>query len=441
MNYSLTAGLDGVGVTDSLHFVSDVLAGVDEEDRSNVTRFATFLEDWVKSHGLSDKYKLPDLVEYFGTYDLSTLNKEGTCLQALWVIFLRIMRKNLEDDSRFKYKNMAEFLAEYDGEFNNMDTTEQVKLFHTANWMKILFSMVAAKKNKGLAVHVIPKLVEGFSIKYITGSGQTKATADRVRIFEHEGNVKPFQRGKWKNNDDSTLQDDGDGERAVMPKKTKKEKGNGSEDSQSSSKRLKQETVEINLSSHGGPLDFFGRGEKPIESVDFTECLRLLRSNSQTVKPSSDVPDMERHKSIDSVDFAECLKLLRTNSYNTRPPELSRDWSNSSIGFLTDSLLLAGDSAFPYDHRTEITDGLSLLNEAANQTILPMSSLDCTLSGNDELEFNLSNYNQLVSAPKPIKRSTSNSLSWRANQGTDPTHDDLLSASNDSTNPAGRRPL
>ena len=52
------------------------------------------------------------------------------------------------------------------------------------------------KKNKGLAIQVIPKLVEGYSAKYITGSGQTHATADRVHIYEIEGCVRPFLRGK-----------------------------------------------------------------------------------------------------------------------------------------------------------------------------------------------------------------------------------------------------
>jgi len=55
---------------------------------------------------------------------------------------------------------------------------------------------VPPKKNKGLAIQVIPKLVEGYSAKYITGSGQTHATADRVHIYEIEGCVRPFLRGK-----------------------------------------------------------------------------------------------------------------------------------------------------------------------------------------------------------------------------------------------------
>lgn len=85
--------------------------------------------------------------------------------------------------------------------------------------MNILFEYVPAKKNKGLILQVIlllficsllcieisrdfyclkvtPRLIEGWTVKYITGSGQTAATRDRVHIYETEGKVKPFHRGK-----------------------------------------------------------------------------------------------------------------------------------------------------------------------------------------------------------------------------------------------------
>ena len=54
------------------------------------------------------------------------------------------------------------------------------------------------QKNKGLALDVVPKFVEGFTATYITGSGQTRQTADRVKIYEREGNVQPAKRYKWK---------------------------------------------------------------------------------------------------------------------------------------------------------------------------------------------------------------------------------------------------
>lgn len=429
MSTSMETGLD------SLHFVSDVLAGVDDEDKSNITRFALFLEEWVRNHGLNERYNIFQLLDTFGVYDLSTLNKEGSCLQALWVIFLRIMRKNLDDDSIFKYKSMNEFLSAYRGDFDKIDTSEQVKLFHTANWMTILFKMVPAKKNKGLSVHVIPKLVEGFSVKYITGSGQTKATSDRVRIFEHEGNVKPFQRGKWKNNEELRKLD-------IMPfdpmvvKKSKKDKTLAASSAifdggleLPAGKKVKGlpgvglERFESFDPRDILPIDTFGR-EKSIDSVDFAECLKLLRTNSTSITKPSDLLATEtsppaaaadqRQKPTEAVDFAECLKLLRSNSYSMKPPELSRDWSNSSLGFLTDSLLQPlGNDGF-FDRSTDgANDGLSLLNEAANaSSILPMSSMDYAILGNDDKgSFDLSHYNHLASAPVPLQRRFSGG--WR----------------------------
>lgn len=59
-----------------------------------------------------------------------------------------------------------------------------------------LFRFVSSRKNKGLAMSVIPRHVEGPNVQYITGSGQTQATADRVLIYETEGDVKPIRRGK-----------------------------------------------------------------------------------------------------------------------------------------------------------------------------------------------------------------------------------------------------
>jgi hypothetical protein len=82
-------------------------------------------------------------------------------LSALWVIFLRVFRMTITDDSIFKYRTLPDFLTEYDGEFNGLDFNEQMRLFYTANWMALMLTMVSAKRNKCLLMHIIPKLVEG----------------------------------------------------------------------------------------------------------------------------------------------------------------------------------------------------------------------------------------------------------------------------------------
>jgi hypothetical protein len=52
--------------------------------------------------------------------------------------------------------------------------------------MNILFKMITARKNKGLAMQVVPKLIEGWEVKYITGSEHSRFTANCVHIMEKE---------------------------------------------------------------------------------------------------------------------------------------------------------------------------------------------------------------------------------------------------------------
>jgi len=129
--------------------------------------------------------------------DLSSFHKEGPVIQAFWIIFLAITKRNLKE-SDYKYADINEFLFAYNGLFDNQNELEQELLWKTANWMSFLFKIIPARKNKGLVIQVIPKLVEGWDVKYITGSGQTKATAHRVRIFETEGDIQAFHRGRPK---------------------------------------------------------------------------------------------------------------------------------------------------------------------------------------------------------------------------------------------------
>ena len=94
----------------------------------------------------------------------------------------------------FKYATEQDFLREYNYCFSACDSIEVTNLFFTANWMSLLFATVDARGNKGLAMCVIPKVIEGFHVRYSTGGGQSAQTASRVKIYEHEGSVKPHER-------------------------------------------------------------------------------------------------------------------------------------------------------------------------------------------------------------------------------------------------------
>ena len=122
-----------------------------------------------------------------------------------------------------KYPSIESFLEAYPGWFQNDSDYEKRYLWLAANWMNILFRMITARKNKGLVLQVVPKLIEGWDAKYVTGSGQTKATASRVHIFETEGNTKANQRGKAKAKKKPTAASREDKDPNAKPKKRKRD--------------------------------------------------------------------------------------------------------------------------------------------------------------------------------------------------------------------------
>lgn len=170
--------------------------------------------------------------------DLSSLAKEGQMLSALWVIVLRGIRKYLKDED-LKYPTFESFEAAYSEDFSNDDEPEKRKLWQVANWMHILFQLVPAKKNKGLSMLVAPRFIEGWHVKYVTGSGQTHYTANRVKVFETEGETKAAHRGKLK----------------TKPKK----KGSGTPDGQSIS----------DVSDDGGGTNTMQNRDLPLTTADY----------------------------------------------------------------------------------------------------------------------------------------------------------------------------
>jgi hypothetical protein len=125
---------------------------------------------------------------------LSLLHKETT-LSPNYVVISAVLHllTNLFASDNMKYTSREQFLESYP-DFTERSESEIEKLFHTANWMHILFQITTAKKNKGMVMTVVPKFIEGNSVQYVTGSGQTQPTRDRVTIYENEGNVKPIKR-------------------------------------------------------------------------------------------------------------------------------------------------------------------------------------------------------------------------------------------------------
>lgn len=147
------------------------------------------------STGVTDEdWKIANVARDGGV-EISNVNKN--LYTALWIEFLDVMRDSIPENF-LKYHSLDEFVAAYPMVFSNCSDDEKLNLMNNANWMNILFKMEKAKKNKGLVMEVIPRLVEGPTARYVTGSGQTQATADRVHIYECEGGISPVVRGKRK---------------------------------------------------------------------------------------------------------------------------------------------------------------------------------------------------------------------------------------------------
>lgn len=189
-------------------------------DRQWVVSFQAAVDDILAKRGFSPDLSLFTVASTIGL-DVSNLHKEGTLLYALWVVILNALQKYVTP-ADMKYPSIETFLEAYPGWFINDSDYEKRYLWLSANWMNILFRMITARKNKGLVLQVIPKLVEGWDAKYVTGSGQTKATANRVHIFETEGNTKANQRGKAKAKTTKKTSSVSEGGATTKPKKRKR---------------------------------------------------------------------------------------------------------------------------------------------------------------------------------------------------------------------------
>lgn len=79
-------------------------------------------------------------------------------------------------------------------EFRVRISLEQNLLHQTAEWINLCFYTLKPANNKGFFISLIPRIVEGPNCKYVTGSGETTQTADRVTVFRTEGNCVKIQR-------------------------------------------------------------------------------------------------------------------------------------------------------------------------------------------------------------------------------------------------------
>eukprot|EP01036_Dinobryon_divergens_P036726 gene36726-47879_t len=127
---------------------------------------------------------------------------------SICVFILETLRSKLRN-SDFKYPTIQDFFGVhvYVERFDTMPEREQDLLWQTANWMHIFFKVfpniskykefkIPVKRNKGFALEVISKLVEGWDAKYVSGGGSTRETKNRAFIYETEGQQLTSEESK-----------------------------------------------------------------------------------------------------------------------------------------------------------------------------------------------------------------------------------------------------
>ena len=92
-----------------------------------------------------------------------------------------------------RYKSVEELLSVYP-EFSASGHLDLAQLLENANFMSVAISFVTPMQNKGVLLSIVPRLCEGGHVKYVTGGGSSRATLDRVAIFEREGNCSVRRR-------------------------------------------------------------------------------------------------------------------------------------------------------------------------------------------------------------------------------------------------------
>lgn len=169
---------------------------INSDEKRKLIPFATEVESILNDVAKSPQAKYLAAIERAKHNMLSMRADYGRSPQYLLIV-LHIVSLFV-NESHFKYKDVSAFLKEYGGFYDKCDEAEKNILKDVANWTVITMQIIPAKKNKGIVLAAVTKFVEGYDVNYITGSGQTAATANRVHIYEYEGNVVPMKRVKNK---------------------------------------------------------------------------------------------------------------------------------------------------------------------------------------------------------------------------------------------------
>jgi len=138
------------------------------------------------------KFNLAEFLNIISCYstrfkDLRKDDPIRISLIALIIVLITLSRP-------LKYQSLSEFVDAYPEFSSNIDQYELLKLMQNANLMSAAVTFLIPSQNKGIIMNIVPRLTEGPHVKYITGGGSSKATTDRVIVFEKEGNTTQKKR-------------------------------------------------------------------------------------------------------------------------------------------------------------------------------------------------------------------------------------------------------
>lgn len=135
-----------------------------------------------------------DVAERVGYMNTNKLKKDDEIrlvFESAFIMLYNFMTK--EENKHLMYEDTAKLLEHYPT-FHDVSEAEKRLLLTFRNVMKIALMIIPAKNHKNHLIDITARIAEGKNQKYITGSGQTSATARRVLIYETEGDVKPLPR-------------------------------------------------------------------------------------------------------------------------------------------------------------------------------------------------------------------------------------------------------
>jgi hypothetical protein len=151
------------------------------------------------------------LLPYYGDdiFALDKSDEKRLCFEVTFLLLLGAIQRQETSDLMFFEKEA--FIEAYP-EFRNEVEAELLKLMEFRNAMKLALLLVQPRGRKGQLMHLATRISEGRRAYtnhqgYVTGSSQSKATKNRVLIYEREGGVKAEHRTSRKRRSFSELEE------------------------------------------------------------------------------------------------------------------------------------------------------------------------------------------------------------------------------------------